>query len=237
MTDRSIVVTSLQVPEQTVECVGDTFYYISGTLPDVQLQHLRQMFALHPRELLKQTLRDLHSVVNEHTFSSLRRIDWLVTNYAKSHTVRCRTGDPNLPYVNLYAMYLRWRHNYNRILLAPFRRGALIYYTADTKCNCMGRCGGRETGRTAAEVPLQAGAREDNKTRYVLATTVAQMNFFVFLRLHGVIDYVRDHSDAIEQDQSDCIRRAKELRAEKGDDFRRGKLSIELPPSCSVVAI
>lgn len=231
MTDRSFVAKDLQVSEEQVECVGDTFYYVSGTLPDVQLQHLRQMFALHPRELLVQTLRDLHSVVNEHTFSSLRRIDWLVTNYAKSHTVRCRTGDPDLPYANLYAMYLRWRHNYNRILLAPFRRGALIYYTADTKCNCMGRCGGRETG-----TPAETQAEKD-KTRYVLTTTVAQMNFFVFLRLYGVMDYVREHSDSIEKDQSDCIRRAKQLRAEKGDDFRRGKLSNELPPSCSVVAI
>ena len=85
---RSIVSEHLDVPESELDCIGNTYYFASGSLTEIQQAHLQQLFALHTPQEMTDVSRTLHEVVNQHTGFSLRMIDWLVTNYSKSHTVR-----------------------------------------------------------------------------------------------------------------------------------------------------
>ena len=76
--------------------------------------------------------------------------------------------------VDLWAIFRKWLHVWKRRLFDPFRRNARVYFRH------------HRHGEPAA-VQWQA-------------TTVAQLNFFYFAKLNGVLSYARAHRDNIDAD-------------------------------------
>lgn len=202
-----------------IEQIGP-FYFVKGTLSHVQKRHLEHLLNLHGDEYIAGVLDDLHKVVNLHTLSSLRMIDWLVTNFSKSRPVIHKGND-------VHALYVRWRHNYNRVLFDPFRRRTPVYYLADSKCECGGKCGGMGARKSSQQFTLTISHRS-----VVCTTTVAQINFFMFAREADLLGYIKDHSATVEQHQAKCIRAAKEKREKLKGKFKRTKLSKAYRPTC-----
>lgn len=102
--------------------------------------------------------------------TSLRIIDWFVTNFAKTRgTIIVRADDAgNVAHFNVYLSYRSQLKAYSKHQFDPFRRRYRInyYYDAD---------------------------------RFV-ETTIGQLNFFKWLIDHDILPYIAEHHDAIEAD-------------------------------------
>lgn len=212
----------LKVPEENIETVGP-FMHVRGALPELQKKHLHHLIKLHGESYMLRLLDCLHSVVNLHTLSSLRMIDWLVTNYSRANTVIHNA-------IDIHSLYVRWRHNYNRVLFDPFRRRVPVYYLADSKCECGGKCGGMLSKKSSLPFAVTIAHKS-----VVCTTTVAQINFFVFALEADLLGYISVHASAVEEHQTKCLRAAKEKRERMKDKFKRSKLSKPAAPTCVAV--
>ena len=114
---------------------------------------------------------------------SLRRLDWMVTNYCKTLSSYCCFPKrwPGDTYVAMmHEVYLDYRRNYKRVVFDPFCRTSPIEVT--------------QTGRPP------------------LSTTVAQLNFFCFLVQTGLLDFALQSVDTIARHQQTTLERRTEKK-------------------------
>ena len=173
-----------------------TFYYISNKshkhyLIDQHLQILKELVGFYTQDILKKHIYPIvkvkvkkkgkeHKKKNESV--SLRVIDWLVTNFSKSHNVSytiIRNGQKEVVYLhNLYKSYLK---NYRRRIFDPFRRKNPIFFFSEL-----------------SEEPL--------------STTVGQLNFFKFALSYGILEYTKANLSILEKDMNECLLKSKILK-------------------------
>ena len=128
---------------------------------------------------------------------SLRLIDWFVTNYSKKYNVYLNRRDPltgETSIVNVYQSYRCQLKAYSKQQFDPFRRRdrILFCYTLSS--------------------PPELGNVE---------TTVGQLNFFRWMLLNGILEYVSLHAVTIEADMVTWQRSNNpegEAEAEEGED-------------------
>ena len=196
--------------EQQLSNVGP-FYFRNmhddnpNPLKEIKIQRLKELLYMYGRDYIDGLLKEMTLTLfrtGKHN-TSLRIIDWFVTNYSKTWDVTYKVGDE---IVNVYKAYLRSRRNYKRMLFDPFRRNEMVYYI-------------------------------DPPSGEIFCTTVAQVNFFVFLCRYDMLKYIRSHFAEIERDQIEKLTAAsnrKTTAQRKGEEFRRQKLSADLAPTCVV---
>lgn len=112
--------------------------------------------------------------------TSLRRIDWMVTNYCKNikNPIKMPERWPkDVRIANIHEVYLNWRRNYKRAVFDPFRRAPPVYFERE-------------------------GVR--------VHTTAAQLNFFYFLETTGLFDYLVEHVGAIGKHHNTAMSRKKQ---------------------------
>lgn len=110
-------------------------------------------------------------ILNGTSETSLRLLDWFVTNYSKKFNTVITKVDAytnNNIHFNVYLSYRSQLKAYSKQLFDPFRRRERIifYYDKDT--------------------PLE--------------TTIGQLNFFKWILQNSILDYVKDNQKLIEKD-------------------------------------
>lgn len=155
---------------------------------DVLLDSLTRFYAAEPAHMraLTDVLGDGGDVggaapKRHGTHTSLRLLDWLVTNYAKkrnivytvSHVVS--PGHVERRVFNMFLEYKSQLKAYSKRFFDPFCRRERLQF---------------------------AGAPGPDGAPTVLATTVGQLNFFRWALLNGVVDYVAEHGADIEADMT-----------------------------------
>lgn len=159
-----------------------------------------------------------HGALQGHQKVSLRVLDWLVTNYAKKHNIVyvVTTADAEAVF-NLFLEY---------------------------KCQLKGMVmvAGLPSLTLLSRPPLVAGnskkhfdmfcRRERIEFRGV-RTTVGQLNFFMWAIRTGVLDYARQHHQAIETDMLDSIAH----RDQATRDSKRTELSRAAIKGCTATTV
>lgn len=135
---------------------------------------------------------------------SLRVLDYLVTNYAKKHNVVYYTVDSDGLQKN-FNLYIEYKSQ----LKAYSKRWF------DPFCR-----------RERIDFPGTGGE--------VLVTTVGQLNFMRWAMTNGVVEYAREHLEAVENDMNDMagMRASKKKNGEK-----RRELCKAAVKSCTTTAI
>lgn len=145
---------------------------------DVLLESLSKFYAADPRNL--RVLTDvLHSAVGSPAArTSLRILDWLVTNYAKKKNIVYLISPPDghdpPATFNMFLEYKSQLKAYSKRFFDPFCRRERLEF------------------RDADGLPFH--------------TTVGQLNFFRWALLHGVVDFGASHAASIEDDMLSSIR-------------------------------
>jgi hypothetical protein len=144
---------------------------------------------------------DLLLEVIEGKYTSLRLIDWFVTNYSKKHNtsyitnVKTSTGvkEENFKVYNSYKAQLK---SYSKKQFDPFNRTDRInfYYEKD---------------------------------RFI-TTTVGQLNFFRWAIQNNIVDFIQKHSGEIEEDMNSSVNYVykKSDSGEKPSRKKRKELSV-----------
>lgn len=182
-------------PEVPLAQIGPFVYFSNGDgaknsgrfacLPAKKVLCLRGMVAFMGGKPARVAVSMLAELQNTKDDVSKRTLNWLVTNYSKTRSVRYLTTAGKTP-VALYNLYMRWRRNFKRPLFDVFKR-------SDNHC---------------AHLIFHV----DAKTRTVLETTVSQVNFFMFAVDCGLIDYARRRQHDIEADHIDTVAAARRRR-------------------------
>lgn len=143
-------------------------------------------------------------IITKKAVVSLRLLDWLVTNYAKQHSVRFQSTNGLSAAFHVHGEYGRMRTLWKRRLFDPFRRrrdqSMDLYFT------------------------------DGHGVHYV--TTVAQLNFMYWAITYNVHRYSRIYRDVIEAHMTKTIRQAvnaKIVAKSLGLKYKRTELSR--PPS------
>ena len=174
------------------------FQYNPLQLDAKQVCLLRSLSAFFTSEKI-ETL--LIPIITQSDQLSLRVLDWLVTNYAKKHSVvysyTHESGTKAL--LNVYSDYKCWLRNYRRKDFDPFRRRYRILFTS------------------------KAGTEYE--------TTVGQLNFIYWAHTYGVLAYARAHLETIENDMNASLSKVKQQKEQDrraGHKRKRHELS-QLP--------
>jgi len=139
-------------------------------------------------DLLIHTLREFYSdphhfrvfsdlVLGKHVVS-LRVVDWFVTNYSRVHSVRYIV--PGDDFFCVHQSYKNHLKGYYKKYFDPFRRRDRLYL-----CKT-----GAGTGAGIVSVPIDRAE--------ILETTVGQLNFFRWVIMYQVLDYIVDNLATIE---------------------------------------
>ena len=149
------------------------------------------------------------SDMNTETGSSLRRINWLCTNYSKRVGLILRQQkDQNIAACPLHEAYSSWLRKWRRSLFDPFRRKERIVISYNG---------------------------------WEATTTVAQVNFALFAKRHGVLEYARTHTREIAHDMATASKnRTRRKRKRNGREVsstngKREKLTVPPKTECYVV--
>ena len=144
----------------------------------LQDHRLKELCSPENRDSLIQTLSLLSKIHKRKIHNlSLRRVDWMVTNYCKTLDV-CRlqntqrwSGDT--PITRIHDIYIEWRRNFKRIVFDPFcRTGGLFFSDGDEK----------------------------------IPTTIAQLNFFFFLVEMNFVDFMIKNIHKIATHQQETLK-------------------------------
>ncbi len=196
----------------TVRRVG-RFHWTDGEegwrdrLGDQAVALLRGLHATLDDAYLRETLVPLQR--QEHRVPA-RAIDWAVVNYSKKYRTAYRYG---ARLVVLHDRYQEWLKRYGRDLFDPFRRGKRIAF--------------RLAGAAAATAP-EADEHE---------TTVAQLNFHVFMQTYGVLEFTEQHLGAIQDELRVANASRRERRRKGGPKPKRSRLTQPPPFRCYVYAV
>lgn len=119
---------------------------------------------------------------------SLRLLDWLVTNYAKKHSVviERRIEEDGLEGVEfMYLAYKNYLKSYSKKFFDAFARRQRVFYSFRDN----------SVQHVSCEMIDEFSLRDDG-----VITTIAQLNAFRFFIIYGVIDYAIKNLDNIERD-------------------------------------
>jgi hypothetical protein len=131
------------------------------------LTSLMKYYSDHEKLNLMQRIISAQSSSNK---MSLRLVDWLVTNYSKSHNVVYYVN--KMPF-NMHQSYKNMLRAYSKKLFDPFRRHKRVYLNGgDTQSNTIG----------------------------VVETTVAQLTFFKWAIENDVLKYAYENRKLIKED-------------------------------------
>lgn len=139
----------------------------------LQKQRLRELELDNRVDELQEALHLVASIASGKNKQqlSLRRVDWMMTNFCKEHKDLQRfpdrwTGDRCFGII--HDTYTNWRRNYKRKVFDPFRRSSTVYFEIDSK-------------------PVKS--------------TVAQISFFWFLVVSGVSKVLMERANDISEHQ------------------------------------
>jgi hypothetical protein len=158
------------------------FSFRAGSVHARQKQRLCEIHDFFDEEVME---RLLVPIVTQQFSISLRLLDYTMTNWAKKTRVmvEMNTAKGKSPW-NLFSLYKDWLRFYRRRGFDPFRRRERVFFW-----------------RT-----LEDGSRER------LDTTVAQLNFIRWAQKYGILDYVSQHKDEIEDDMMQTLGESKKRR-------------------------
>tara|TARA_B110000902_G_C14127534_1_gene520647 strand:+ start:176 stop:754 length:579 start_codon:yes stop_codon:yes gene_type:complete len=151
----------------------------------------------------------LVSILKGETNTSLRSVDWFITNYSKKNNIYYniyRTNN-NIPSfsekdnhlvcnLNVFQSYKSQLRAYSKKRFDPFCRRNRIKY------NCQGE---------------------------ILDTTIGQLNFLKWAINNLIMDYIKVHKDNIEFDMNTCLKEMKlsgSLMKKEGKRKKRQELSL-----------
>jgi hypothetical protein len=151
----------------------------------------------------------LVSILKGETNTSLRSVDWFITNYSKKNNIYYniyRTNN-NIPSfsekdnhlvcnLNVFQSYKSQLRAYSKKRFDPFCRRDRIKY------NCQGE---------------------------ILDTTIGQLNFFKWAISNLILDYINIHKSSIELDMNTCLKEMKvngSLMKKEGKRKKRQELSL-----------
>jgi hypothetical protein len=151
----------------------------------------------------------LVSILKGETNTSLRSVDWFITNYSKKNNIYYniyRTNN-NIPSfsekdnhlvcnLNVFQSYKSQLRAYSKKRFDPFCRRDRIKY------NCQGE---------------------------ILDTTIGQLNFLKWAINNLIMDYIKVHKDNIEFDMNTCLKEMKingSLMKKEGKRKKRQELSL-----------
>tara|TARA_Y100000389_G_scaffold93550_1_gene90216 strand:- start:2277 stop:2984 length:708 start_codon:yes stop_codon:yes gene_type:complete len=132
----------------------------------------------------------VYDIINQKTILSLRILDWLVTNYAKSKNVMyelekigCKNKEETYTF-NIFLNYKTQLKAYSKKQFDPFCRRERVDFEITT-------CG------------------SDNKLPCFIKTTIGQLNFFRWAIQNNIIDYAINNIKDIEYDMINSIKHRK----------------------------
>jgi hypothetical protein len=151
----------------------------------------------------------LISILQGGTNTSLRSVDWFITNYSKKNNIyynvyrtkesihSLNEKDNQLVYnLNVFQSYKSQLRAYSKKRFDPFCRRDRIKY------NCHGE---------------------------ILDTTIGQLNFFKWAISNLILDYINIHKSSIELDMNTCLKEMKvngSLMKKEGKRKKRQELSL-----------
>ena len=96
-------------------------------LTSLQYHRLNELLGTHRSNDLQDTLKLIADIyLNKRQGVSLRKIDWMVTNYSKTMTKGVKIHSTcGVRYRGVQEVYLHWRRNYKRVIFDPFRKQIL----------------------------------------------------------------------------------------------------------------
>jgi hypothetical protein len=157
------------------------------TQNSLMMHNLSKFYSNHDN--LKRMLR----LINGESKTSLRIVEWFVTNYAKKHfTIFTFTnGAGKLVRFNVYANYKLLTKGYQKKRFDPFCR------------------------KNQVTIPF------DQNTS--VQTTVGQLNFFRWAIENKVLDYIEDHYDEIVEDSQIALQQSDDGEEPDTDESPVGK--------------
>eukprot|EP00696_Hemimastix_kukwesjijk_P000224 gnl/Hemi2/10317_TR3556_c0_g2_i1.p1 gnl/Hemi2/10317_TR3556_c0_g2~~gnl/Hemi2/10317_TR3556_c0_g2_i1.p1 ORF type:complete len:237 (-),score=45.32 gnl/Hemi2/10317_TR3556_c0_g2_i1:52-762(-) len=191
------------------------FYYDSRALTLSQARLLQSICDYYTPERL-QLLVACTCVAAKRKQPSCRTLFWLVTSYSKSHPVIVKNADEDL--VNVHQDYLRMQRLHKSQGFGVFARGKVRLYYRD---------GADEEAEEGAETP---GGR-------YRTTTLAQLNFFRWADLSGVLDFARENKKLLRQHQRSLSQDSQEESDDSGGKPKKRKPMLSEPSSsvCNVL--
>lgn len=145
-------------------------------------------------------------IVNQKTPLSLRLLDWLVTNYAKSHSVKYIM---NNRVFNMFKSYKEELTAFSKKYFDPFCRRERIFYCAK-KHNYI-------------EIKTDEQLIHYSKISTGFITTVGQLNFFMWAIMNNVISYAIKNHEVLEENMNKMNKKnTKSKRTELSPDLSKG---------------
>lgn len=131
---------------------------------------------------LPDNLNIFFNVINGKSKTSLRLLDWLITNYAKGHNViySINSGG-NVKSFNVYLNYKTQLKAYSKRQFDPFQRRERISFCIE----------------------------DENKENKQIITTIGQLNFFRWAIQNDILKYAGEHIKEIENDMNQSIQQRK----------------------------
>ena len=152
---------------------------------EMLLRSLKEYYKKKPN-----SLNIVFSIVTQKTGVSLRLLDWVVTNYAKTENVKYIHNSKN---VNIYRSYKGELDAYSKKKFDPFCRRERIFY--NMKIN-------EHIKINSSDKKCKQFVNLDNG----FVTTVGQLNFFRWAIEHGIIKYALDNLECLEKNMLDSTK-------------------------------
>lgn len=127
-------------------------------------------------------------IINGDSKVSLRLLDWFVTNYSKQNGTGYFIKGES-DYFNVNISYKAQLKSYKKVYFDPFRRTKRFNYKYD-----------------------------NNDQTKKLETTLCQLNFFRWAITYGIIDYVEEHFDDINESMIENKKRMKNKKRKNSID-------------------
>lgn len=145
----------------------------------------------------------LITIIKQQTLISLRILDWLVTNYAKTNLCSCayQQGPSNAMFI-IWKEYKAQLKAYSKRSFDPFCRRTRVFIIYDTW-----------EYETVDQNDIDSYiSREDG-----FITTVGQLNFFRWAISNGIINYAMEHVTEIEADMNRTNKQKKNKSTKKSE--------------------
>ena len=137
---------------------------------------------------IPSNLNQFLHIINGESEISLRLLDWLITNYAKSHNIVYMINVGGIEkQLNIYLNYKTQLKAYSKKQFDPFQRRERISFQVEM---------------------------ENNEKKQII-TTIGQLNFFRWAIQNNIIEYARSNIKSIEKDMNNSIQNRKESKTKR----------------------
>lgn len=152
------------------------------------LKSLKEYYKKKPNSVII-----VYNIVTQKTAVSLRLLDWLVTNYAKSNNTKYEI---NGNIINVYKSYKGELDAYSKRKFDPFCRRERIFYN-------------NVTHEHIKISPTDKKYKQYNNLDCGFITTVGQLNFFRWAIENGIIKFALDNLDELEKHMLEVVKNKK----------------------------